>query len=391
MPTPVVDFLPFATGAGANVEAQATWIADPVVTAGFSSGIAPSAGFNKAWRQPSFIGAGIANYMAEVLQANVSDNANLAGFVTQLWQALLTGGAFTDVGAVNALLTANPTSPLGLTFPAPTAGLQVTVKASATNTGAATFNWMGTGNHPITFPDGYALQGGEIQAGGYVTLIYSGTSWQIMNVYQPEIIRWDASSPPSSDILLPAGRKAIITFTDITSLPLKIATASGQFYEIKQAVYACSATNQDWALQPNNTSYSGAFASHAIEASDGVLSAFGSASSIEGFTLLTSNVNGYVSQVANVDYFTSDYFKVDLFYGPSVSDTINDIGPSMLDWQITTYTQGKSLRTVGGITGGGSVCFALWNDTITPWTSLGTLFIAPGGAFTGALSIERIA
>lgn len=45
------DFCTIATGGSANVESQASWVADAVRTNGFQSGIANSAQINKVLRQ----------------------------------------------------------------------------------------------------------------------------------------------------------------------------------------------------------------------------------------------------------------------------------------------------------------------------------------------------
>jgi hypothetical protein len=85
----VSDFLPFATGAGANVETQAAYAGDPATSAGFSAGIAASAKLNKAWRQSSFVAAGVAQLVMQQLGIDVLDNGNLPAFVANLQAALL--------------------------------------------------------------------------------------------------------------------------------------------------------------------------------------------------------------------------------------------------------------------------------------------------------------
>ena len=84
------DFLPFATGSGANVESQATWATDAAVTNGFSSGIASSAKFNKAIRQGTFIAAGVAQWVANAIKGNVPDDGNLTNLVTYIGNAVTT-------------------------------------------------------------------------------------------------------------------------------------------------------------------------------------------------------------------------------------------------------------------------------------------------------------
>jgi hypothetical protein len=87
-PIPTNDFLPFATGAGANVENQASYASDPSTSAGFSAGIAQSQKLNKVWRQASFISAAMAQIVVNELGVDVLDDGDLAGFTGKLHDAL---------------------------------------------------------------------------------------------------------------------------------------------------------------------------------------------------------------------------------------------------------------------------------------------------------------
>lgn len=82
------DFLPFATGAGANVETQAAYAADATTTQGLGSGTATSAKFNKIWRQAAFMAAVIGQFIVDELAENVTDDGNLAGKTDQLTRAI---------------------------------------------------------------------------------------------------------------------------------------------------------------------------------------------------------------------------------------------------------------------------------------------------------------
>jgi hypothetical protein len=85
---PEIDFIPFATGSGANVEGQTAYAADSATATGFVSGVASSQKCNKAWRQSTFVAAAVANFIAEVLDINVLDDGNLSEFVTNLRNAI---------------------------------------------------------------------------------------------------------------------------------------------------------------------------------------------------------------------------------------------------------------------------------------------------------------
>lgn len=57
-------------------------------------------------------------------------------------------------------------------------GAQITLNFGNVNTGASTINMNGLGAKSIITPDGAALTGGELQ--GIMTLVYNGTSFQIL-------------------------------------------------------------------------------------------------------------------------------------------------------------------------------------------------------------------
>lgn len=178
--TASTDFLPFATGAGANVVSQALYAADTAVTNGFSSGIASSAKFNKVFRQASFVAAGVATWMANALNANIPDDGNLNNFVANLGlavRAAATSGNFiADTGSVNALA--------GTSSPAPTAlvaGMQVAIQIANTNTGAVTFNYAGLGVKNV-LSEGSAMKAGQMVAGQIYLLMYDGTQWELLSV-----------------------------------------------------------------------------------------------------------------------------------------------------------------------------------------------------------------
>lgn len=83
------DFLAFATGGNANVESQNAWVTDPTVANGFYGGIAPSAKFNKAWRQAGFPGASISEWVLQTLETvNVPDDGNVQNYVNNFNAAL---------------------------------------------------------------------------------------------------------------------------------------------------------------------------------------------------------------------------------------------------------------------------------------------------------------
>lgn len=86
---PTVDFLPIATGAGANVETQGAFAGSGHQTEGFSAGLAQSNQANKCWRQGSTIAAAIANLIADVTGQNVLDDGNVTLKIQQLASSII--------------------------------------------------------------------------------------------------------------------------------------------------------------------------------------------------------------------------------------------------------------------------------------------------------------
>jgi hypothetical protein len=94
---PSTDFLPFATGAGANVESQSSYAGSGAQTLGFSSGLAQSAVVNKAIRQAAFIAAVIAQFEVNQLGINIPDDGNLANAITNFASSIWKNAALTGI------------------------------------------------------------------------------------------------------------------------------------------------------------------------------------------------------------------------------------------------------------------------------------------------------
>ncbi|MBU9293117.1 hypothetical protein KTD18_16330 [Burkholderia multivorans] len=166
------DFLPFATGPGANVVDQATYAALGALTTGFLSGTAQSMQLNKVWRQSSIVAAVIAQFIvAQTGQAAVDDGTTatlLANFTKAVNAASKPRVILPDSGSVNAYAAANPVPMTSL----PTVGgIVQTISVKTTNTGASTYSPDGLPSRPIYGLGGGALQGGELVANGIATLV----------------------------------------------------------------------------------------------------------------------------------------------------------------------------------------------------------------------------
>ncbi|USE78824.1 hypothetical protein NDR89_19490 [Cupriavidus gilardii] len=104
------DFLPFATGSGANVLSQAEWAALTQRLSGFQSGVAKSDQLNKAWRQSSIMAAVIAGFIADITGQDVIDDGTTATILANLKSAV-SAQSVGVVGAVrNARMVVSSTS-----------------------------------------------------------------------------------------------------------------------------------------------------------------------------------------------------------------------------------------------------------------------------------------
>jgi hypothetical protein len=209
-------------------------------------------------------------------------------------------------------------------------------------------------------------------------------------------LRWDASSPPAFDTLLLAGSAAVITFTNLASIPLSIATAPNGLYRIIMMITATNSTDNDILLLPNNASYTNAFASYAIENSDLNVNALGNATAIATTTPITSFTN-FPLQVSNIPIAGAapaigtlpfNSFAIDTFAGPA--NSANGVGPLMMEMLCSTIPLAKMVKASTMLKGGPAISGSIWLDTTTPWTSLGTLQNAFATQNSGVLRVERV-
>lgn len=115
-------FVAFAAAAGANVESPTVWAADSAIINGFSSGILASNKLNTALRQPAFVAAAFAQWLATQGSQAVNDdgtlanfianiNAGMAGYLAAQGYATSTGTALTYAPLASPALTGSPTAP----------------------------------------------------------------------------------------------------------------------------------------------------------------------------------------------------------------------------------------------------------------------------------------
>jgi hypothetical protein len=91
------DYLPVATGAGANVDTQAQFAGSGYQQNGFVVGTAQPSQANKIWRQASMVGSAVAQTISDLLNIDVLDDGNFANLVANFKRAIASGFGFTPV------------------------------------------------------------------------------------------------------------------------------------------------------------------------------------------------------------------------------------------------------------------------------------------------------
>jgi len=88
-----VDYVPWATGAGANVYAPSVYQALADLATGVEPGLADPQQANTTWRLSSMIAAAVANFISNTLGISVLDDGNLSNLVANLTSAVSAGSA----------------------------------------------------------------------------------------------------------------------------------------------------------------------------------------------------------------------------------------------------------------------------------------------------------
>jgi hypothetical protein len=136
----------------------------------------------------------------------------------------------------------------------------------------------------------------------------------------------------TSDYLLQVGEEAIIRFTNATSVSLRIALVNDAVYE-----FFCPSIPQGSLLYPNNTAFSSQFISFRLYV----------------YWTGSSYAVGYDGNTASGFYFFAEINRVLI---------INDL------------TAKRILASYGDVPGRHiGISGSFWNNTTTPWTSLGTI------------------
>jgi len=163
-------FLPFATGGGANILTPAQYSALAARPTGFAAGVAQSQQLNSVWRQSAFVASAIAQMMADVTGLDINDDGVILGFERTLSLAMNLISYGIDTGTANAYA-------VSYAVPVTTKddGRRLRFKAQYANTGASTFSPNGLAASPIWSSNYVALTAGAIIAGGEVEVVWNST------------------------------------------------------------------------------------------------------------------------------------------------------------------------------------------------------------------------
>ncbi len=163
-------------------------------------------------------------------------------------------------------------------------------------------------------------------------------------------------SNATSDYNLQVGEEAVINFTNAITVPLRIATQSGTYYEMDLISFVQLRTgiNRAIFLNPNNTTYSNAF--------------------------LFMNIYHTDDLGLGSGKFTYGGFRI-TWAGAHARVYIHNItvAKSVKSFTHTWDTYRSSI----------SIELTYWNDTTTAWTSLGTIVFPQ--AYSGYILVRRLA
>ncbi len=184
------DFVPFATGTGANVYSTPSYQASNARLLGVVDGEADPKLANNAWRQPSVIGAMIGAFIASQ-DFDALDDGNITSLLTNFAAALnkTVGAQFpsrqrihfgSDTGVANRIVA--DVSPDILTYET---GAIYWVLAANAPTGPSVANLDGRGDRNIVRRDGTAIQANDWTAGEVIELRDDGNRLQLGGALAP--------------------------------------------------------------------------------------------------------------------------------------------------------------------------------------------------------------
>lgn len=176
---PTNDLLPFATGVGSNVLAQASYAGLAARMTGFQAGTAESAQFNKAFRQSAFVSAMIGQFTMHNAVEDVLDDGNVDSFETKFAKAIKAASSLRRVatGGTADHATATFVPPFLLYT-----GIYFLLDITTSLNDGADLNVDALGARPLVRLDGTPIQREDAPAGTCLLASYVGTSVQILSL-----------------------------------------------------------------------------------------------------------------------------------------------------------------------------------------------------------------
>ena len=209
MTTGTNQFVPFATGTGANVYSAAAFAGLPARATGVVNGIADGPTFNSAWRQGTSMSAMLGQFIS-AYGYDALDDGDIATLKAHFEAALgvmiaaglptIPSTSYIHVGAGGGTANAQTAT----VVPAITAYedghiFEITPAATSTST-TPTLAINGLSAKTVVHPDGTALVPGEIVAGAKVLLAYDATLGKmvLLGVTKPYVLAQLASLLPAN-------------------------------------------------------------------------------------------------------------------------------------------------------------------------------------------------
>jgi hypothetical protein len=187
---PTNQFVPVATGSGANVRTYSQWAGTAVQVTGVQTGIVASKDMNTAWRQGTTMASVLGQMIVNRIGIDATDDGNVPGLLANVERgiaAMLDPARYAvDGGQLNTLVASLSPAPVAL---GPFAQCRVRVAYTNTST-TPTLNLNGFGPLTIVRQDGSALAVGDLQANRIAHFVYDN----VANA-------WRIGGPAASDLL----------------------------------------------------------------------------------------------------------------------------------------------------------------------------------------------
>jgi hypothetical protein len=185
-----VDYVPFATGSGANVYAPATYQAFSVVGTGVEPGLADPQLYNTTARLASMMTAALGNFISQQLGINVLDDGNLTNLTANLTSAVSTQSSSRPARIVTASTALNVLATdyaVGLNRTAAPAAMVVNLPTPAVGKEFKISDLAGNFNaDPITLtpPVGHSIAGEatwllNVNRGAWIVQYFGSSLWDI--------------------------------------------------------------------------------------------------------------------------------------------------------------------------------------------------------------------